>query len=49
MFMLYFGQKINLPLVSVISVVSVVRRLPFCSEVNSENSVCSINHLQPLM
>ncbi len=30
----YFGQKINLSLVSVISVVSVVRRLPFCGEVN---------------
>ncbi len=32
-FTLYFAQKINLSLVSVISVVSVVRRLPFCSEV----------------
>ncbi len=29
-FTLYFGQKINL---SLVSVVSVVRRLPFCSEV----------------
>ncbi len=42
-FTLYFGQKINLSLVSVISVVSVVRRLPFCSEViiPSKNPTCN--------